>query len=54
MKRVYVSPQKCCEPVPSKAEKVVGSEHSQASTTDNACSKEKRLKKTVKILKQKL
>ena len=52
MKRVYVLPQKSCEPSPSKVAKVVGSEHSYASTTDNAHSQVKQLKKTVKILKQ--
>ena len=54
MKRVYVSPQKSCEPSPSKVAKVVGSEQSYANTTDNADSEVKQLKKTVKILKQKL
>ena len=36
MKRVYVSPQKSCEPSPSKVAKVVGSEHLYASSTDIA------------------
>ena len=36
MKRVYVSPQKSCEPSPSKVAKVAGSEHSYAITTNNA------------------
>ena len=54
MKRVHVSPQKSCEPSPSNVAKVVGSEHSYASTTDNAHCEVKQLKKTVKILKQKV
>ena len=54
MKRVYVSPQKSCEPSLSKVAKVVGSEHSYASTTDNAHSEVKQSKKTVNILKQKV
>ena len=45
---------KVCEPSPSKVAKVVGSEHSYASSTDNAQSGVKQLKKTVKILKQKV
>ena len=54
MKRVYVTPQKNCDPLPSKVVKVVGSEHSHASTTDNTHSKVKQLKKTMNILKQKV
>ena len=54
MKRVYVSPQKSCEPSPSKVAKVVGSEHSYASTTDNAHYEVNQLKKTVKIVQQKV
>ena len=54
MKRGYVSPQKSHEPSPSNVVKVVGHEHSYASATDDAHSKVKQLKKTVKILKQKV
>ena len=54
MKRLYVSPQRSCEPSPSKVAKTVGSEHSYGSTTDNAHSEVKQLKKKVNILKQKV
>ena len=54
IKKVYVSPQKSCEPTPSKVAKVVGSEHSYASSTGNAHSDVKQFKKTVKILKEKV
>ena len=52
MKRVCVSPQRSCKPSPSKVAKVVGSEHSFASTTDNAHSEVKPLEKAVKMLRQ--
>ena len=45
MKMVYDSPQKCQEPSPSKVVKVVGSEHSYASATDNTHSEVKQLKR---------
>ena len=50
----WLSPQKSCEPSPSKVVKVFGSEHSYASATNNAHSEVKQLKKIVKILKQKV
>ena len=49
-----VSLQKSSEPSPLKVAKVVGSDHSYASTTDNTHSEVKQLKKTVKIIKQKV
>ena len=54
MKRVYISPQMSCETSPSKVAKVVGSEHSYASTTGNAHSEVKQLKMTVKNWSRKL
>ena len=50
---MHVSPQKSCEPSPSKVVNVVGSEHLYASATDNAQSEVKQMKKTEKILSKK-
>ena len=52
MKRMYVSPQMSCEPSPSKVAMLIGSEHSYASTTDNAHSEVKQLNKAVKFKKK--
>ena len=54
MKMVYVSPHKSCEPSSSKVAKLVGREHSYASTKDSAHSEVKQLKNTKKIFKQKV
>ena len=53
MSRVHVLPQKSYVPSPSEAEKVVGSEHSYASATDNAHSEVQQLRRTAKILSKK-